>query len=125
MADCSQSAQPASSPNSAASSGSAAASRSHSGTSRARAASGVRSAAGRSNSRSSAACTSVPRAVACVGGSGSRSITRNRYSSGHVMKSAARDGDSAGPVRSLGAGSASGEPGNTSRTAAVSSTLAP
>ncbi len=30
-----------------------------------------------------------------VGGSGMRSITRNRYSSGQVMKSAARDGDSA------------------------------
>ena len=80
-----------------ASSGSSAVSRSHSGISMPRADSGVRSAAGRSNSRSRAACTSVPRAVAVVGGSGSRSITRNRYSSGQVMKSAARDGDSAGP----------------------------
>ena len=51
--------------------------------------------AGRSNSRSSTACTSVPRAVAGVGGSGMRSMTRNRYSSGQVMKSDARDGDSA------------------------------
>jgi len=37
----------------------------------------------------------VPRAVAVVGGSGILSITRNRYSSGQVMKSPARDGDSA------------------------------
>ena len=36
----------------------------------------------------------------------------------------ARDGDSAGPRGSLGA-SATGEPGNTSRTAAVSSTSEP
>jgi len=43
----------------------------------------------------SPAGTSVPRAVAVVGGSGIRSITRNRYSSGHVMKSDARDGESA------------------------------
>ena len=57
---------------------------------------GTRSAAGRSNSRSSTACTSVPRAVAGVGGSGMRSMTRNRYSSGQVMKSDARDGDSDG-----------------------------
>ena len=48
-----------------------------------------------------------------VGGSGSRSITRNRYSSGHVMKSAARDGDSAGPVARW-PGSVSAVPGNTS-----------
>ena len=59
------------------------------------AAAGVRPAAGRSNSRSRTACTSVPRAVAVVGGSGIRSITRNRYSSGQVMKSPARDGDNA------------------------------
>jgi hypothetical protein len=77
------------------------------------AAAGVRSPAGRSNSRSSTACTSVPRAVAVVGGSGILSITRNRYSSGHVMKSAARDGDSAdggspaGP-KSAGSGTSPG-----------------
>jgi hypothetical protein len=41
------------------------------------------------------------------------------------MKSAARDGDSAGPEASLTAVSSSGAPGNTSRTAAVSSTLEP
>src|SRR6202020_4231 len=70
-------------------------SRAHSGSTKSAATAGVRSAAGRSNSRSSTACTSVPRAVAVVGGSGMRSITRNRDSSGHVMKSAARDGDSA------------------------------
>jgi hypothetical protein len=40
----------------------------------------------------------VPRAVAVVGGSGSRSITRNLYSSGHVIKSAALDGEIEGPV---------------------------
>ncbi len=117
MADCSQLARSASSGKSAARSGSSAASRSHSGWSSARAASGVRSAAGRSNSRSSAAWTSVPRAVAWVGGSGSRSITRNRYSSGHVMKSAARDGESAGPA---------GVSGGTSTWAStISSTLEP
>src|ERR1700733_12080853 len=69
--------------------------RPHSGSSMPAAAAGVRSAAGRSNSRSSTACTRVPRAVAGVGGSGMRSMTRNRKSSGQVMKSAARDGDSA------------------------------
>ena len=69
--------------------------RDHCGASISAAAAGVRAAAGRSNSRSRTACTSVPRAVAVVGGSGMRSITRNRYSNGQVMKSAARDGDSA------------------------------
>lgn len=53
----------------------------------------VRSAAGASNSRSRTACTSVPRVAASLGFSGSRSITRNRYSSGHCMKSPAREGD--------------------------------
>ena len=109
VAEASQSDRSASFSNSAASSGSSAASRSHSAASRALAASGVRPAAGRSNSRSSAACTSVPRAVAVVGGSGSRSITRNRYSSGHVMKSAARDGDNA--LGGLGGGNPPGAGG--------------
>ena len=54
-------------------------------------------AAGRSNSRSSTACTSVPRVAAWLGGSGNRSMVRNRNSSGQVMKSAARDGESDGP----------------------------
>src|SRR5690606_11943478 len=40
------------------------------------------------------ACTRVPRVAASLGFSGSRSMTRNRYSSGHCMKSLARDGDS-------------------------------
>ncbi len=53
----------------------------------------VRSPAGASNSRSSTACTSVPRVAASLGFSGSRSITRNRYSNGHCMKSPAREGD--------------------------------
>ncbi len=55
----------------------------------------VRSAAGASKSRSSTACTTVPRVAAALGFSGSLSITRKRYSSGHCMKSLARDGDSA------------------------------
>ena len=38
----------------------------------------VPAAAGSSNSRSSTACTSVPRAIAWLGASGSRSTTRNR-----------------------------------------------
>ena len=54
----------------------------------------MRSAAGASKSRSSTACTSVPRVAASLGFSGSLSITRKRYSSGHCMKSLARDGDS-------------------------------
>lgn len=40
--------------------------------------SGVRSAAGASKSRSSTACTMVPRVAAALGGSGSLSITRSR-----------------------------------------------
>ena len=36
----------------------------------------------------------MPRVAAALGFSGSLSITRNRYSSGHCMKSLARDGDS-------------------------------
>ncbi|GAA4666825.1 hypothetical protein GCM10023324_17560 [Streptomyces youssoufiensis] len=36
----------------------------------------------------------MPRVAAALGFSGSLSITRKRYSSGHRMKSAARDGDS-------------------------------
>ena len=43
-----------------------------------RAAAGVRPAAGWSNRCSSTACTSVPRTAAGLGGSGSRSMTRNR-----------------------------------------------
>ena len=70
--------------------------RSHVGRRSARAASGVRSCAGSRNSCSSTACTSVPRTWAAVGTSGNRSIARNRYSSGHCLKSFARDGDSAG-----------------------------
>ena len=70
--------------------------RSHVGQRSARAASGVRSSAGSRNSRSSTACTSVPRTWAAVGTSGNRSIARNRYSSGHCLKSFARDGESAG-----------------------------
>ncbi|GHI21986.1 hypothetical protein Shyd_33570 [Streptomyces hydrogenans] len=54
----------------------------------------MRSAAGSSKSRSSTACTSVPRVAAALGFSGSRSITRNRYNRGHCMKSLAREGDS-------------------------------
>ncbi len=34
-----------------------------------------------------------PRVAASLGFSGSRSITRNRYSNGHCMKSLAREGD--------------------------------
>jgi hypothetical protein len=37
--------------------------------------------------------TAIATTVLAVGGSGSRSITRNRYKSGQVMKSAAREGD--------------------------------
>ena len=37
----------------------------------------------------------MPRVAAALGFSGSLSITRKRYSSGHCMKSLARDGDSA------------------------------
>ncbi|GAA2443297.1 hypothetical protein GCM10010388_35840 [Streptomyces mauvecolor] len=36
----------------------------------------------------------MPRVAASLGFSGSLSITRNRYSKGHCMKSFARDGDS-------------------------------
>lgn len=36
----------------------------------------------------------MPRVAASLGFSGSLSITRNRYSSGHCMKSLARDGES-------------------------------
>ena len=57
----------------------------------------------RSNSRSSTAWTSVPRAMSTDGRSGSRSMVRNRYSSGQVLKSAARDGDSEGGRGSAGA----------------------
>src|SRR5262249_35474625 len=67
---------------------------------------GVRSAAGRSNSRSSTACTSVPRAWSALGCSGSRSMVRNRNSSGQVLKSAAREGDSDGRPGSCAASSA-------------------
>ncbi|GHH47408.1 hypothetical protein GCM10018775_40110 [Streptomyces umbrinus] len=49
--------------------------------------------AGASKSRSSTACTSVPRVAASLGFSGSLSITRKRYSNGHCMKSPAREGD--------------------------------
>ncbi|CAM5239045.1 hypothetical protein STENM327S_01780 [Streptomyces tendae] len=55
---------------------------------------GVRSAAGASKSRSSTACTRVPLVAASLGFSGSRSMTRNRYRSGHCMKSPAREGES-------------------------------
>ncbi|CCB77853.1 exported protein of unknown function [Streptantibioticus cattleyicolor NRRL 8057 = DSM 46488] len=54
----------------------------------------MRRSAGVSKRRSSTAWTTVPRVAAALGFSGSLSITRNRYSSGHRMKSAARDGDS-------------------------------
>ncbi|GLY31823.1 hypothetical protein Kisp02_51880 [Kineosporia sp. NBRC 101731] len=37
----------------------------------------------------------MPRTAAELGASGSRSMTRKRYSSGHCMKSEARDGLSA------------------------------
>ena len=53
----------------------------------------VRSAAGRRQSRSSTACTRVPRAREGSDGSGRRSIARNLKSCGHALKSAARDGD--------------------------------
>jgi len=43
---------------------------------------------------SNTACTTVPRVAAREGASGNRSIVRNRYSSGQVLKSDARDGDS-------------------------------
>ncbi|GAA2309017.1 hypothetical protein GCM10010431_31330 [Streptomyces kunmingensis] len=36
----------------------------------------------------------MPRVAASLGFSGSLSITRNRYSNGHCMKSLARDGES-------------------------------
>ena len=58
------------------------------------AASTVRSCAGRSNRVSRARWTSVPRTAAADGSSGSRSIERKRNSSGQVVKSEARDGDS-------------------------------
>ena len=60
------------------------------------AAASVRSGAGRSKRCSRTACTSVPRAAAELGGSGSRSITRKRNSCGHCRKSLARDGDRPG-----------------------------
>jgi hypothetical protein len=64
--------------NSSASSGRPASIRSHAGATSERACTGVRSAAGTSKSRSSTACTSVPRVAAGLGFSGSRSITRKR-----------------------------------------------
>ena len=57
--------------------------------------SGVRSVAGRSKRSSSTLCTTVPRTASGDGCSGSRSMVRNRYISGHVMKSPARLGDRA------------------------------
>ena len=84
----------ASSANSSPSSGFVSSSRSHWPGIIALARGAVRSAAGASKSRSSTAWTSVPRVAASLGFSGSLSITRNRYSRGHCMKSLARDGDS-------------------------------
>ncbi len=74
------------------------------------AASNVRPCAGRSNSCSSTACTRVPRVAAGLGGSGSRSITRKRYSRGHDMKSPALEGlsDTSGRAVSDGTGSSGG-----------------
>jgi hypothetical protein len=49
----------------------------------------------------------VPRVAASLGFSGSRSITRSRYSSGHCMKSLAREGErETGGVASRRGGSA-------------------
>ncbi|GGU55209.1 hypothetical protein GCM10010274_50180 [Streptomyces lavendofoliae] len=45
----------------------------------------------------------MPRVAAALGFSGSLSITRNRYSSGHCMKSLARDGESDAGGRGPGA----------------------
>src|SRR5215469_13978125 len=92
--------------NRSASSGSASSSRDHSGWTSEWASGGVRSAGGLSNRRSRTAWTSVPRAAAGLGGSGSRSMTRNRYRSGQVRKSPARDGDSEGPRRAAWPGAA-------------------
>lgn len=64
----------------------------------------MRSAAGASKSRSSTACTRVPLVAASLGFSGSRSMTRNRYSSGHCMKSPAREGESEVGAVATGAG---------------------
>ena len=69
--------------------------RAHSGASRVAAASGVRSPAGRSNSRSRTACTRVPRTAAddgCWGKPVDRAVAEQQR---QVMKSPARDGDSA------------------------------
>ena len=85
----------ASSANSSATSGSAASTCCHCGSIISAACSRVRWPRGRSKSRSSTPCTTVPRTAADDGFSGSRSITRNRYLSGQLMKSAARDGDNA------------------------------
>ncbi len=49
---------------------------------------------GRSKRVSSARCTRVPRTAGADGSSGSRSMERKRNSSGQVVKSEARDGDS-------------------------------
>ena len=66
----------------------------------------VRSARGSPNRSSSTWCTTVPRTAAGLGASGRRSSTRNRYSSGQVMKSDARDGDRdvRGPAGTAGSG---------------------
>ena len=57
-------------------------------------ASGVRSAAGRTNSSSSARCTSDPFVVRDRGGSGSFSMLENRNCIGHDRNDRTRDGDS-------------------------------
>ncbi len=65
----------------------------------------------------------MPRVAAGLGASGIRSITRNRYSSGQVMKSAARDGDSDGPAG--GRPSSSGSSGDSPSSGVAASGSAP
>src|SRR5664280_2769301 len=95
---------------------------SHCGSTRSTDATSVRSGRGRSNSRSRTACTTVPRAACALGRSGSRSIVRKRNSSGQVMKSAARDGDSEGTSGSSGEQSAAAAVQSTSGSPASCST---
>lgn len=85
----------------------------------------VRSAAGASKSRSRTACTRVPLVAASLGFSGSLSITRNRYSSGHCMKSLAREGDSEAGARATAAAGTPSAGTPPSVAAAASSGTAP
>ncbi|WP_405699062.1 hypothetical protein OHA99_29875 [Streptomyces coelicoflavus] len=65
----------------------------------------------------------MPLVAASLGFSGSRSMTRNRYSSGHCMKSPAREGESEAGAVATDAGETASVDASTATT--VGSTATP